>query len=118
MSGKQIQSAVYQALAKFFDPQLIRQEWSVRKGAADTFGDAASYAPRLDVAVGPFNLTFRDRVKDADAIRSMRRHPLVQWLEREVYTQNHGRIYENRNPRCVLALEVEHSTSSKHILGA
>jgi hypothetical protein len=33
MSGKRIQSAVLQALTNLFDPQLVKKEWSVRKGA-------------------------------------------------------------------------------------
>jgi hypothetical protein len=119
MTGKEIQAAVYQDLTNFFDPTLIIKEWSVRKGAADAFGDSASYAPRLDIAVGPFNLTFQDRASDADAIRNFSfRHPLIQWLNEEIRTRNNGGFYVNHNPRCLLAIEVEHSTSSKHILGA
>jgi hypothetical protein len=117
MAGKEIQGAVYQALIEFFGPDLVKSEWSVRKGAADTFGDIASYAPRLDIAVGPFNTTFEDRNRDAEAIRNFR-HPLVERLKREVYDQNHGGIYDNSNPRCLVAIEIEHSTSSKHVLGA
>jgi hypothetical protein len=115
--GKDIQVSIYEALGKLFAPELIKLEWSVRRGAADTFDDAASYAPRLDVAVGPFNLTLRDRERDANTIRSFR-HPLIESLEGEVSKQNHGGVYANRNPRCLLAIEIEHSTSSKHILGA
>jgi hypothetical protein len=77
MSGKRIQSAVHQALTNLFDPQLVKKEWSVRKGAADTFGDAASYAPRLDIAVGPFNMTLRNREQDAYAIRNFK-HPFIE----------------------------------------
>ena len=117
MAGKHIQAAVYDALVDLFGPELVKYEWSIRTGAEDTFRDPTSYAPRLDIAVGPFNPTFRNREHDSNAIRNVR-HPLVQWLEQEVYRQNQGGVYFNRNPRCLLAFEVEHSTSSKHILGA
>ena len=117
MLGKDIQGSIYQALAALFDPGLVKLEWSVRKGAADVFKDKASYAPRLDMAVGPFNLTIQNREKDANAIWNFR-HSLIESLEAEVSKQNNGGVYANRNPRCLLAIEVEHSTSSKHILGA
>jgi hypothetical protein len=116
MSGRKIQAAVHQALAAMFDRELVVSEWSVRKGAADAFNDTASYAPRLDIAVGPFNPTFQNRERDAHTIQNFD-HPLVHRLAAEVNRQNHGGIYANRNPRCLLAIEVEHSTSSKHILG-
>jgi hypothetical protein len=116
MAAKEIQAAIYEALRSSFDPALVVSEWSVRRGATDTFGDIGSYAPRLDVAVGPFNPTLERREEDADTIRNFD-HPLVRRLKAEVYRQNHGGIYRNRNPRCLVAIEVEHSTSSKHILG-
>jgi len=117
MAGKQIQEDIRRALIELFGSELVHSEWSVRRGAADTFSDVASYAPRLDIAVGPFNTTHEGRQRDADAICSFE-HPLVWRLKQEVAAQNYGSIYHNRNPRCLLAIEIEHSTSSKHILGA
>jgi hypothetical protein len=116
MPGRDIQRAIHRILVASFGPELVVSEWSVRKGADDTFGDTESYAPRLDIAVGPFNTTHRNRDMDAAAIHHFR-HPLVDRIQREVWRQNRERVYENRNPRCLIAIEVEHETSSKHILG-
>lgn len=116
MAGRDIQRAICDALKLHFGPEQVVSEWSVRRGAADTFGDAATYAPRLDIAVGPFNTTFQNRHDDAGSIHNVR-HPVVERLKHAVWDQNHGGIYQNRNPRCLIAIEVEHSTSSKHILG-
>jgi hypothetical protein len=117
MASKKIQEAIHRALADLFGADLVHSEWSVRKRAADTFREVASYAPRLDIAVGPFNTTREGRHRDADAICNFE-HPLVCRLKQEVAAQNHGSIYHNPNPRCLLAVEIEHSTSSKHVLGA
>ncbi len=116
MAGREIQQTTCEALKVHFGPEHVVSEWSVRRNAVDTFGDAATYAPRLDIAVGPFNTTFQNRHDDANAIHNVH-HPIVERLKRAVWDQNRGGIYQNRNPRCLIAIEVEHSTSSKHILG-
>jgi hypothetical protein len=117
MLAKEIQLAVFKALTSLFPVELVKMEWSVRSGADDAFADISSYAPRLDLAIGPFNVTFRNREEDADEIRNFT-HPLIQSLEKEVNQRNHRGVYFNRNPRCSVAIEIEHRTSSKHMLGA
>jgi hypothetical protein len=115
MAGKDIQNILCQALVEFFGPDRVKSEWSVRRGAVDTFNDIASYVP-----------PHRSRSVQYHVGRSLQRRgrdpkhpsPLVEHLKREVYDRNHGGIYDNRNPRCLVAIEIEHSTSSKHILGA
>jgi hypothetical protein len=97
-------------------PELVAPEWNAPKEAADTFGDVVPYVPHLDIAVGPFNTTFKRRNQDADAIRSFK-HAVVRRLKKAIWDQNHCGIYKNRNPRCLIAIEIEHRTSSKHILG-
>jgi hypothetical protein len=98
------QAAVAVALAERF--QDVRVEWSVVTAARDAFtADVRRYAPRVDVAVGPFNRTPGpdDRLMPdllPDEIRA-----LLADLPR------------NPNPRCLLAIEIVFSGSSKHILG-
>jgi hypothetical protein len=116
MTGREIQAAICAALSHSFDPGQVISEWNIRKGATDTFQDAVSYAPRLDIAVVPFNLSFQDRRRDAERIQAFE-HPLIDRLKQIISRQNHGGIYFNLNPRCLVAIEVEHRTSSKHILG-
>jgi hypothetical protein len=112
MSGKVIQRAIHRILAASFGPELVVSEWSARKGADDTFGGVGSYAPRLDIAVGPFNTTHRNRDQDAAAIHSVR-HPLVERIQRAVLGQNREGVYVNQNPRCLIAIEVEHGRGNQ-----
>lgn len=116
MGAKATQAALAGILATIVDADRVQSEWSVRSGATDDVYDKASYAPRLDLAVGPFNVS-SDREANVATINRHHRHPLMIALRREVIRQNHGGFYVNRNPRCLLAIELEYSTSSKHILG-
>jgi hypothetical protein len=116
MNGREIQAAICAALADSFEAGQIVSEWNIRKDATDAFQDTGSYAPRLDVAIGPFNLSFQNREKHAVRIQTFD-HPLIENLKRVISQQNYGGIYFNPNPRCLVAIEVEHRTSSKHILG-
>jgi hypothetical protein len=116
MVGKAIQSRIFRKLQKSVGPDSVVWEWSVRKGASDTFGDEATYAPRLDLAIGPFNTTFENRYEDA---RTIHREDgeLVRRIHDVVMEQNNGNLFENPNPRCLIGIEVEYGTTSKHILG-
>lgn len=86
--------------------QEVRREWSVTKDATDALmADIRRYAPRVDIAVGPFNTTpgHDGRINAGLLPRSFRR------------------LFDgappNANPRCLLAIEVSFSGSSKHIMG-
>lgn len=117
MSAKETQEQVRQILATIFDPADVQSEWSVRTNATDRVYDALSYAPRLDLGIGPFNTSRQRRDEDRALIVQRAEHPLMTHLRHAVMQQNDGRFFENRNPRCMLAIELEYSTSSKHILG-
>jgi len=117
VGAKEIQAAIKNALGALFPPDLVKSEWSVRSQATDDVFGRALYAPRLDIAVGPFNVTREHKDADLQSIDRYGQHPLLRRLRNEVTRQNHGGFYYNPNPRCLLAIELEYSTSSKHILG-
>jgi hypothetical protein len=67
--------------------------------------DATVYAPRVDVAVGPFNLTpGRDAAISAELLP-------------EKFRAVFGDRPPNPNPRCLIAIEVCYNGSSKHMMG-
>ncbi|HEX3944952.1 MAG TPA: hypothetical protein VHW69_12770 [Rhizomicrobium sp.] len=115
MTGKDIQNDLIARLTPMMADGLIHREWSIRAGADDVFADVDAYAPRLDIALGPFNTTFGRRHEDAEIIRQFR-SPLIEQLLNAIIDQN-PHFYENNNPRCLVGIEVEYATSSKHILG-
>lgn len=117
MGAKEIQTAIKNALSAVFPPDLVKSEWSVRTDATDDVFGRGFYAPRLDIAVGPFNVTRERKESDLARIERYGHHPLLLRLRNEVTRQNHGGFYYNPNPRCLLAVELEYETSSKHILG-
>jgi hypothetical protein len=104
MRAAEYQQTVRVALQRHFAD--VRVEWSVVTNATDSMArDIARYAPRVDVAVGPFNVTPGpdDRI-------------VAELLPHEFHARFVGRP-ENPNPRCLLAIEVVFSGSSKHIMG-
>jgi hypothetical protein len=105
MAAKNYQRLTEPILRQHFD--LVRLEWSIAKGAIDAFSpDVRRYAPRVDIAIGPFNIT---RGREHDISEELLRPDRL----RAVFA---GRT-PNVNPRCLLAIEVAYSGSSKHMMG-
>lgn len=104
MPGRDYQLAVRPLLQRHFDD--VRLEWSVTSNATDALQrDPRRYAPRVDIAIGPFNTApGRDAGLSEELLPACLR-PLFQGLP------------PNRNPRCLLAIEVIYSGSSKHMMG-
>lgn len=58
-----------------FAPDLVKPEWSVRTQATDDVYYKSSHAPRLDLAVGPFNVTNGSKRDDLACIGEHQRSP-------------------------------------------
>lgn len=116
MAARQYQAKVYKLLSDIFDRDRVQSEWNIRVKASDRFIEPTTYAPRVDIAVGPFNPT-SDLVRhDVGKIYEASSHGLIQDLISTSRSQN-GNFMGHQNPRCLLAIEIEFSGSSKHILG-
>jgi hypothetical protein len=72
---------------------------------ASVAGVLVAMARRVDIAVGPFNTSLGPDPRISDALLPVRL--------REVFKDRPA----NPNPRCLLAIEVIYSGSSKHIMG-
>jgi hypothetical protein len=104
MRASEYQTLATERLSRYFDD--VDVEWSVVKGATDALRrDIHRYAPRVDIAVGPFNTA---PGRDSEINEEL----LPQDL-RELFADRPP----NENPRCLLAIEVLFSGSSKHIMG-
>ena len=104
MLASEYQRLAEARLKRHFDD--VRVEWSVVRDASDAQQrDIRRYAPRVDIAVGPFNTT-----PGPDSAIDER---LLPRRLRQVFSQRP----RNPNPRCLLAIEVVFSGSSKHIMG-
>lgn len=104
MSASAYQRTAAQSLGRHFDHVLL--EWSIVRDATDTLNpDVRRYAPRVDIAVGPFNTTPGGDLAIHEGL-------LPQRLR-----ERFAVLPPNRNPRCLLAIEIVFSGSSKHIMG-
>lgn len=118
MKASDIQPSVEAAMRRVFASDVVSNEWNSRAGAQDIFADLGSYAPRPDIAVGPFNTTTVVAQEDADRIREIgSARGFVKQVKQDIEAQWGGPCWENPNPRCLVAVEIEFSGSSKHVLG-
>jgi hypothetical protein len=116
MSAVAFQKQAFDLLKRAFPPDRVSFEFSIGTAATDVFAGVKRYLPRLDLAVGPFNVSTQRDV-NSRLIRAQRNHPLIQKIISHARRQNAGEFNENDNPRCLLAIEIEFSGSSKLILG-
>ena len=105
MAATEFQTRIKPLLEQHY-PQVLL-EWPVYKNATDPFQrNISQYYPRTDIAVGPFSI---DHGHNTDINLNL----VNPALERKLRLLHR----HNPNPRCLLAIEVVFSGSSKHILG-
>lgn len=130
MNTIQYQSKLFQKLCEKFSK--VENEWTAFKNKT-----ANQYTPRVDIAVGPFN-DIDDEIKSADRMleyNKLVRSSLVKSflqkaynyhtinLDLSMYTSvapaSFAEVIEyNRNPRCLIAIEIENKNTRKHIMGS
>jgi hypothetical protein len=115
------QESACKFLIRIFGEDNVKKEWSVTKDSQDGYARGL-YAPRLDIAVGPFNINGRIEENNAAIIRTLDDNKdiierLIESAECSIPTFRELRSNRNKNPRCFLAIEIEKSGSRKHMLG-
>jgi hypothetical protein len=120
--ARSYQRHMRRCLVDIFQPEPVVSEWS-----SFTLVDM-SYAPRLDIAVGPFATdTFRfeetyDLLTDRHAalLRRLREAHQVNMRAYGISQDDRAAFTPgslNHNARCFLAIEIENKVSRKHLLG-
>jgi hypothetical protein len=109
MNAKEVQENLRKIFSRKFGEDNVFSEWRSRSLAKDWLKYGNIYAPRPDVAVGPFNI--REGINISDIEREFDRNELL-WSSLDV-----PNIQVNENPRCLIALEIENSNTGKHMLG-
>jgi len=114
------------SLQRTFPSGDILQEWNVAKESRDDFNNQDYYAPRVDVAIGPFNI---DRNLDRNNKLFDTQITQNSTFIKRLYSVSHlGENHEyimfndylrtlNRNRRCFIAIEVENTKVAKRALG-
>ena len=111
---------------KLIDLEVV-DEWSAFRGIN------YQYSPRVDIAVGPFSVTPNGN-QTAEYNRILRRENIDRFLKRvyDLHVENIGLEWmnelnipefdfltrKNQNARCFLAIEIENTSTKKHIMGS
>ncbi|MDP3041752.1 MAG: hypothetical protein Q8N62_03340 [Candidatus Omnitrophota bacterium] len=118
---KRYQNKVFDILKRIFGEDNVEKEWNVAKNSQDDF-TRELYCPRLDLAVGPFNIhrnVYEDNLNINGTLNANGNLVKRLWRASELKVSSFERFMRNKNdnPRCMLAIEIENSGSSKHMLG-
>ena len=120
-----IQSEIEKLLRRIFekcgDSEIeIKKEWSVTKDSRDVYQGEDVYAPRIDIAIGPFNIGL-DNWEDGlcKINRKYRQYEdlfLKQIAQKGILSSNED-IRPNKNPRCMVAIEIAKHNEIKRMIG-
>ncbi|TSC81800.1 MAG: Uncharacterized protein G01um101420_804 [Parcubacteria group bacterium Gr01-1014_20] len=111
-SAKAYQAQLVKILKEIFGNDMVKSEWDSVTYDGHTTNHKLVYAPRVDVAVGPFN-SYADLDIGNDQTAIMKNHLLVKRLQE----RTGNAVIWNDCARCFLAIEIVFSGTAKHISG-
>lgn len=110
---------LYTRLKKFFGEATVKSEWDVIKDSQDDYDRKHIYGPRVDFAIGPFNINRQDKDEQINEIHKKFTNISGFIAKSKLKSEFKLEFNYNRNPRCLMAIEVESdNTSYKHRLGS
>jgi len=117
MGAKEYKREIASKLVRIFGANQVKLEWDVAKNSRDDF-TRKLYCPRIDIAIGPFNIK-RDVDRDRGEINAAySRH---RYFINKLNAASDIKIsaeHLNENPRCLFAIEIENTGSRKSRLGS
>lgn len=114
MNATEAQKRLKVLFSERFGEDKVIKEWPSNRNAEDWLhrsGNDIVYAPRPDIAIGPFNIREGSNTAEIEALFNQNR----AFFNR--LGLGRGREGVNKNPRCLIAIEIENSGSSKHMIG-
>lgn len=121
MLAKEYQNKIYKILQSIFGDDLVEKEWNSTSRDSHTSNHKLVYAPKVDLAVGPFNDYLCDLDLGVDQTNVMKQHPFTKRLyDKCLRNRGNGNLEDmwNRFSRCYLSIELEFSGSLKHMMGS
>ncbi|HOX83102.1 MAG TPA: hypothetical protein PLJ60_06070 [Chryseolinea sp.] len=126
MTTKEYQNELTESLTEYFDNLEVKSEWAAFKRGR------LQYSPRVDIAIGPFNVEGQNIARQYDRLVRARKVRSFISLFYEMHIQNIRKHFgqepripslvqvlrKNWNARCLLAIEIENENSRKHIMGS
>jgi len=109
LNAKTVQIELKRLLSAIFGKENVYPEWRSNARAQDWLKIGDVYAPRPDIAVGPFNID--EGVHTYEIERTFDRH---RTFFDQLGIENANL---NENPRCLITIEIENSNKGKHMLG-
>ncbi len=115
MDTKEAQQKLKVLFSAIFGEDKVVTEWPSHKDAEDWLkrtGDVVlTYSPRPDIAIGPSNIRDGANINEIEEMFEKHRQFFVSLGLPSSFENG------NRNPRCLMVIEIENHGSSKHILG-
>ena len=93
---------------------MVQTQWRSSSKNRDWLKFREVYAPRPDIAVGPFNTFPRDRAEKGKIKIEKVFKKYQSYFDKLLEKSNFN---ENQNPRCLLAIEIKGSNTGKHMIG-
>lgn len=117
-----VDEEIKRLLERKFGTNNVKTEWDVAKDSRDALNrvdyEISPYCPRIDFAIGPFNTDARLRHNNKLINESYQQYELFFNAVKQMNPAEWRPLKLNRNPRCMVAIEVENRNKDKHMMGS